>query len=132
MNLFKIATRNKFRFESSIGQLTVEDLWDLPLTSDDGPSLDIVATDINSELQQKQQTSFVPSETRDPNVDILANKLDLVKLIIGQKVDERRALHDATKKRKTKQQLLEILERKQTAALEDLSEEELREKIESL
>ena len=33
MNIFEQAARQKIRFESVLGLLCVEDLWDLPLTS---------------------------------------------------------------------------------------------------
>ena len=36
MNIFEYATRAKLRFASSRGDLTVEQLWDVPLRSTDG------------------------------------------------------------------------------------------------
>ena len=36
MNIFETAARNKVRFESSKGLVTVEDLFDAPLTSKNG------------------------------------------------------------------------------------------------
>ena len=40
IDIFKQAAKAKLRFPSSKGELRVEDLWDLPLTSKTGPSLD--------------------------------------------------------------------------------------------
>ena len=39
-DIFKQATKLKLRFSSVRGDLTVEDLWDLPLTSKSNLSLD--------------------------------------------------------------------------------------------
>jgi hypothetical protein len=36
MNIFEQATRAKIRFSTPVGMLSVEDLWDLPLTSTQG------------------------------------------------------------------------------------------------
>ena len=103
------------------------------MTCDDGASLDCIAQDINSAIQGKQQTSFVPtSSSGDPEVETLKNKLEIIKHIIGIKVAEQEAAENAAKKRQTKQQLLEILQRKEDAALEELTPDEIRERIEAL
>ena len=46
MNLFEIASRKKLRIPTTKGDLTVEQLWDLPLKST-GLSLDKIAIDLN-------------------------------------------------------------------------------------
>lgn len=33
ISIFEQASRQKLRFETSAGKLSIEDLWDLPLTS---------------------------------------------------------------------------------------------------
>ena len=58
-NLFMQATREKFRFESSKGDLSVEQLWDLPLTSRTGFDLDTVAKAVNADLKASNEESFV-------------------------------------------------------------------------
>ena len=48
MNIFEQATRQAFRFESPKGFLTVEDLWNLPLTNNTGrANLDGINAGIN-------------------------------------------------------------------------------------
>lgn len=39
MNMFEFATRSKLRFTSARGELTAEQLWDVPLRSRDDFSL---------------------------------------------------------------------------------------------
>jgi hypothetical protein len=70
-----------------VGELTTEQLWDLPLTSGkNGPDLDTVAKTINAEIRAASEESFVgPSKTskRTP----LETKLEVVKAIIAAKID---------------------------------------------
>jgi len=51
MNLFEIATRNKFRFASVKGELNVEQLWELKLTERNSFDLDNVARAVADELK---------------------------------------------------------------------------------
>ena len=53
MNLFEIASRNKLRVPTTKGDLTVEQLWDLPLKSANGLSLDSIAIALNKQLESK-------------------------------------------------------------------------------
>lgn len=43
----------KWRFPSKRGVLSLEDLFDLPLTKNNGVNLDAVAIEINNQLQEK-------------------------------------------------------------------------------
>ena len=82
MNLFEHASRNKLRFASPKGDLSVEDLWDLPLTSTTGKAnLDDIARDLYHQIDSKAVISFVNkvNETiREAN-----NKFEIVKTIMG-------------------------------------------------
>ncbi|MFW9602789.1 MAG: hypothetical protein ACMV1B_10780, partial [Prevotella sp.] len=59
MNLFEIATREKFRFASIKGELSVEQLWDVSLTSKTGFDLDTIARTVNQESKETDTESFV-------------------------------------------------------------------------
>ena len=58
-NMFEQATRNKLRFESTKGPLSVEQVWDAPLTSRNGFSLDDIAKQAKRELDALSEESFV-------------------------------------------------------------------------
>ena len=75
-NLFLQATREKFRFESPKGDLSVEQLWDLPLTSRTGFDLDTVAKTVNADLKASNEESFV-NVNNNPAVSRLQAKLVL-------------------------------------------------------
>ena len=60
MDIFEKAAREKLRFDSPIGDLTTEQLWDLPLTSANiqRPSLDFMARAVSRELRDFGEESF--------------------------------------------------------------------------
>lgn len=126
MNLFEKAVRNKFRFESAKGLLTVEQLFDLPLKTG-AVNLNELAININKKLKDSKEESFVDTVSKEDQ--LLVDKLEILKTIISSKQEEAKAKADATKKQKEKQQLLEILERKRSQKLEDLSEEEILKRL---
>lgn len=121
--LFEIAVREKYRFETGDGKLvTVEDLWDLPLTAN-RLSLDDVAKTINRKLKQVEEESFVVTRNREDTV--LQNKLDIVKYVISVKIAERDAKVNEQRKRQQNQEIRAIIERKKQSELESKSVEEL-------
>lgn len=130
MNIFELASREKFRFPSTRGELNVEQLWDLPLESRAGLDLDSVAKAVNKEVNASKEESFVKSRTVAST--LLEAKLGVVKRIIEVKLEDREVAYKAAENRRLKSQLTDILAEKQNAALRELSEEELQEKISEL
>lgn len=90
MDLFERAMWLKLRFESIVGDLTVEEVSDLPLMSQTPlcPDLDTLARGIDVNLRNLEGRSFVESEP-DPYRDALTLKLDILKRIIEVKLAER-------------------------------------------
>lgn len=123
MNMFLEATRRKLRFDTPIGLVSVEDLWDLPLTSQKGASLDRLAVKFSRALRD-QTESFV--NLADANNEDITLKFNIVKQIIDIKLAERDAAKAAKEKAEKKQKILAILERKQDAVLENASADELQ------
>lgn len=132
MELFEIACRDKYRYASVAGLLTTEDLWDLPLTSRNNASLDGVAKAVHTTLSEKQTESFVPAENSDGSANQLENMLAIVKHVIAARVEERDNAKLAKARAARKEKLLEVLEKKQDASLENMSEEELKSELEAL
>ena len=63
-NLFEIAARKRYRFETPVGSLTIEDLYDLPLlppgnTRAVRANLNDVARTINNQIKAQGEESFV-------------------------------------------------------------------------
>lgn len=130
MDLFEYASRNKLRFPSLKGQLAVEQLWDLPLTAGNGFSLDAVARQVNNDLKEVNEESFVT--TSNPERPALEAKLDIVKHIIAWKQEQNALKRDAATKAEQREKLRQILRDKKDKSLENLSEAELEARLTEL
>lgn len=115
--LFELATRNKMRFPFR-GMISVEDLWDLSLTN-----LDSVFKILNAEAKKSEEESLLNTKSKED--EEISNKIDIVKYIVNVKLEEKRAREDARKNAEMKQRLLEIKAKRQDAALENMSDEDL-------
>lgn len=133
MTIFERATRQKLRFSSSVGDLTTEQLWDLPLTakSADRPDLDKLARAVNSELKSLEEGSFV-SVTPDPRKAELELKLDILKRIIEVKLADKAAAEKAAENAERKRKLLAALASKEETELSGMTREQLEAEIAKL
>lgn len=131
-NLFEEATRRKLRFTTSRGDITVEDLWDLPLQSQKGDfDLDSVAKLCNRDLKATEEESFVkPKSTVAATVSSL--KLEVVKHVIATKMKAKEEAETKAKKQAQAQIIMAALERKQNAQVEAMSMEELQKALAEL
>jgi hypothetical protein len=86
-NLFFLAAKNKWRFETSKGSITTEQLFDLPLKSVKQLDLDTVAKETNKKLKEQEEDSFVEVKT-NPLRTLLRRQLELIKLVINHKMVE--------------------------------------------
>lgn len=126
MTLFEKATRNKYRFESEKGLLTVEQLWDLTLTA-----INKIAISINKSLKDLTEESFIDIRP-NPKKSELQDKLEICKHIIAVKQDENKAAREASEKRAKKDKILSILESKKDERFTKMTEDELIKELESL
>lgn len=131
MNLFEQASRDKFRFQSPKGPLTVEDLWDLPLTNRSGVDLDNVAKLVNKSLKDTQEESFVSTRANTAQ-EVLAAKLEVVKFIIAFRLKEREDAAQREKRSEERKRLLEALENKKDESLRGMSAEQILARIAEL
>ena len=139
MSIFEAASRAKVRFQTDRGNLSVEDLWDLPLTSTkSNANLDQIARDLHNKIQRETVSFINPNPTQDPLTPVSGAKaidtlkFDIVKHVIGVRVAESQAALAEGARRQQKAKILELLARKQDAALESKSEDELKALLESL
>ena len=83
-DIFKQATKLKLRFSSVRGDLTIEDLWDLPLTSKSNLSLDGVGKPIQKDIRESDEDSLVDVPTTSKN-ELNSLRLAIIKEIISVK-----------------------------------------------
>lgn len=122
---FIAASRAKLRFDSTKGQFSVEDLWDLSLVS-----LDTLAKSVNKQIKDSESESFIGKKTNANTV--LELKLDVLKYVIEVKMTE----EDAKKTRVANQQQLTVLKNalanKKADAINNMDEAELAKQIAAL
>jgi len=126
---FEKASRLKLRFETAKGSLATEDLWDLPLRGN-GTSLNSLAKNLNRKIKDEGEEDFVSPSTRAN--EVLGLQFDLVKHVIEIRLAEADAAAQARERKEKKQKLLEILGRKQDAALEQAPVEDLEKMLAEL
>lgn len=131
MELLIKAARKKFRFPSSKGPLTFEQLWDLPLQAKNGFSLDAVAQALDAELQAVGRTSFV-DKGENPVKAELTDKLAIVVGVIETIQAENAAAREAAAKRVERDTLIEALHDRKKAEVLNLSTAELEARIKAL
>lgn len=132
-DIFEKATRLKMRFDSGIGLLTVEQLWDLPLVSktESRPTLDGLARHVHSQLKGLEEGSFVELKP-DPRKGDLEVRLEILKHIIKVKLEDRAAAEKAAMDAERKRKLLNALNAKEEGELAGMSREQLEAEIAKL
>lgn len=127
-SIFELAARQKLRFTSIRGDLTTEQLWDLPLQSKSGFDLDSVAKTTNAALKNCTEESFVKT-TSNPQKAKYELMMEVIKHIIATRVAEFEALRTAEARKAERERLLNALTVKEEAALQNLTPEQIRERL---
>lgn len=129
--MFEKATRLKLRFDTIAGQLSTEDLWDLPLTSKrSSVNLDDLAIALDKELKETNTTSFVQKTTKSNDTARL--KFEIVLHVIKIRQAETEATEQKRANAERKQRILELIAEKQDEALAGKSVEELNALVNTL
>lgn len=123
-NLFEMATRNKMRFPSTKGELSVEDLWDL---SD--KDLDVVYKNLKDQEVKSSEESLLDDANVDPK---LTAAIGIVRYIFTTKRKEKLAEKERINKKLKQKKYIDALSKKQDEVIEKMSEAELRAMIDSL
>lgn len=132
--MFEKAARLKLRFDSPVGQLSVEELWDLPLVSirKNQVDLDSIAVGLDAEIKSTNTTSFVKKTTRTASAALLKLKFDIVLRVIEVKQIEADAEETKRTNAEKKQKLLTLIEQKQDESLKGKSVDELQALVNAL
>ena len=131
MNIFEKASRENLLFPSARGNLTLSQVWALPLASKGDVSIDAIAVSVNAELQKSSEKSFVsnkstPEDSKNKlRLDILLHIIDVLKAEQDAKI---KSAETQTKLEK----LRGALKAKEDQALLESSPEELQKLIKEL
>lgn len=131
-DMYKFAAQNRLRFPSVRGDLTVEQLFQLPLKAQNGADLDSVARAISNQLKSVSEESFVEDPTSDPKKTALVMSLDVVKDVIATKQAENRAALARQNRTIERNKILDAISAKQDKALTESSLDDLKKKLAEL
>lgn len=81
-NIFKLAAKQKLRFQTTKGPLSVEQLFDLPLDSQSRPSLNQLYIQLSEEVKAAETRGLMET-TRKSDVNTL--RLQIVEAVFNEK-----------------------------------------------
>ena len=119
-NIFIEASKKKYRFDFK-GSIFVEDLWDLGLED-----LNTIFKNLSAQLKtQKSEESLLETE-KNECVETLENKIAIIKYIADVKKNEIQKRQNAKAAHDRYNKIMEIIEEKSNAELQDKSLDELK------
>ena len=117
-NIFERALRAKLRFQTSRGNLTTEQLWDLGLTM-----LDKLAVEAQEAYEKSGKKSFLSASTAKNREDKL--RFEVLKKVLLTKKDEAEAARLRRALLERRDQVVDMIARKEEHALGEKSLEDL-------
>lgn len=129
---YKFAAQNCLRFSSQRGELTTEQLFQLPLKSETGFDLDTVAKFINKQLKSANEESFVEDIDIDPRKQRLTASLEIVKDVIATKQAHHRAILAHAQRGIERKKILDAISAKKDEKLTQSSIDELEKQLAAL
>lgn len=118
MDNFKQASKEKLRFNTSKGLLTVEQLWDLSITD-----LDTLAVSLEEEHKHSGKKSFVVKRSVKDKVAKL--RFEIALEILQSKVEEQEELTNAAEIKEHNAKIMRLIQDKKEGELAGKSVEEL-------
>lgn len=127
-SLFELASRQKLRFPSNRGDLTVEQLWTMPLQGKDGYDVDTVAKTVNAKIKELSEDSFVSTK---PSKALATQQLmlDVLKHVIAVRLAEQAAKEKRATNKAERERLEALLESKQLAEEGAMTKEQILAKL---
>jgi len=123
--MFEEAARVRLRFPSERGLLSVEDVYQLPIVANG------VLDKIYISLMEKQGLKGISIVRQEVDRD-LELQIRIIEHIVATKIEETAERRKDVNKREKKEKIMEILQKKQDGAMEDLSEKVLKKMLKDL
>jgi len=119
MENFKQASKQKLRFQTTKGVLSVEQLWDLSLSD-----LDSLAVSLQEAYENSKGKSFLTKRTtKDATIKL---QFDVVLDILQTKVEESELLREAKENKEHNEKILNLISEKKDEELKGKSLKELQ------
>lgn len=118
MSNYKEASKLQLRFRTTVGDLTVEQLWDLPLAA-----LDNLAVDLQEQHKNSGKKSFLVTRSRKDKVAKL--RFDIMLDVLQTKVEENEVARNAADKKAHNQKILSLIKDKEDETLKGKSVKQL-------
>lgn len=114
--------RTKKRFQTPVGKVGAEDLWDLSLQD-----LNTTAKNLNAVLKQASEEDFL--QQKDSKSEEMQEKFDIVLYVLRTKQDEQEKRKHLAEANKQNALIRDLIQRKKESELESLSVEELEKRL---
>ena len=125
MSNFKKASKLKLRFPSTKGHVSVEDLWNLTLNE-----LDAMYKALNKARKEDEGESLLA--TKSVASTIIDLQIEIIKEVVKDKQEERDAAKLRMDRKKRRQELMELMLKKQAEADGGRSMEDLQKELSDL
>lgn len=122
-NIFEQITRKGLTFSTVKGNISVQELWQLPLKGRNGFDLDTVSRDLLSKVKASSEESLVETVNNVDSDDEL--RLEVLKVVVNTLKSEQEARVNAEQARSHNEKIDQLIARKQEQELEGKSVEEL-------
>lgn len=118
MSNFKEASKQKLRFQTNIGSLSTEQLWDLSIEN-----LDKLAVSLEEKYNESGKKSFlVKKSVKDKTTKLM---FDVVIDVLNTKMEEQEAATTARENKEHNEKILTLIAEKQDESLKGKSVKEL-------
>ena len=119
MSIYKRATKKKLRIQTNVGMLSIEQLWDLPLTA-----LDTLAIELEKAYKESGSKSFITNAKETKNSDLKLT-FDIVLDILQSKMKDAEKAGKALETKEHNQKILGLIAEAKDGELKGKSVEEL-------
>lgn len=125
--IFERASKQKLRFQTARGMLSVEDLWDLSVEQ-----LDAIFKPLNKSAKEQDEESLLDTTKASKEKTMLNLQIDIIKHIVEVKLTAQAATRARAEKREKRNKLLSLMAEKQDAELAGKSIEDLQKELDAL
>lgn len=127
MNIFAELTKKGLSFKTDRGLVSVQDVWQMPLTGNKGFNLDTLSRELLKTVRATEEDSLVVQTVNVNKDDEL--RLEVLKFIIKDKQEAKAASEEAAEKALKRQELQRLIASKQQEAQASKSLEELQQEL---